>query len=143
MAGAAGSAAARRRSQPRSCSGGSAKEARRAKSATRSGDASHYQRWPLRGSKPLAESSAASIEDAPKADKKASVAIGESPAQLTVLVADSTPIPVLADPDDALRAAIKAAVDAGDLGRATALLEVLKATPKPAVVLTLATSGKR
>ena len=68
----------------------------------------------------------------------------ESPTQSPVLVAKSTPIPVPAtDPDEALRTAIKVALDAGDLARATALLEVLRATPKPAAVLTLAVQRER
>lgn len=41
------------------------------------------------------------------------------------------------DPDDALRVAIKAAVDAGDFTRAEALLGVLKAAPRPAPIVTL------
>ena len=43
-----------------------------------------------------------------------------------------------ADPDEALRVAIKAAVDAGDTARAMALLEVLRSSPKPALVVDLA-----
>jgi hypothetical protein len=45
------------------------------------------------------------------------------------------------DPDDALRVAIKAAVDAGDLARAAALLQVLADEPKPAPVLSLRKGG--
>jgi hypothetical protein len=41
------------------------------------------------------------------------------------------------DPDDALRIAIKAAVDAGDLARATRLIEVLGATAPSAAVVEL------
>lgn len=41
------------------------------------------------------------------------------------------PEPLFADPDEALRMAIKAAVDAGNLERAKALLAVLEATPPP------------
>lgn len=47
------------------------------------------------------------------------------------------------DPDDALRAAIKAAVDAGDFARVKALVAVLEAWPKPAAVLSIARPGKR
>lgn len=46
------------------------------------------------------------------------------------------------DPDAALRTAIKAAVDAGDVARASALLEVLKISTKPATVLRLATKTR-
>jgi hypothetical protein len=42
------------------------------------------------------------------------------------------------DPDEALRAAIRAALDAGDLDRVTALVDILRASPKPAPVLELA-----
>jgi hypothetical protein len=35
------------------------------------------------------------------------------------------------DPDEALKLAIKAALDAGDLARVSALVEVLKATSMP------------
>lgn len=42
------------------------------------------------------------------------------------------------DPDEALKTAIKVAVDAGDTARAMALLEVLRASPKPAGVVDLA-----
>lgn len=96
-----------------------------------------------RDSKPAEESGSASTAASSEAEKTASDAIGESPGQSTVLVAESTTIPVPTDPDDALRAAIKAAVDAGDLARATALLEILKAAPKVAPVLTLARPVKR
>jgi hypothetical protein len=43
------------------------------------------------------------------------------------------------DPDDALRTAIKAALDAGDLARVKALVDVLEQAParKPAAVLEL------
>jgi hypothetical protein len=43
------------------------------------------------------------------------------------------------DPDEALRTAIKAAVDAGDFDRARALVAILEAAPKPAPVVDLAT----
>ncbi len=46
--------------------------------------------------------------------------------------------PSPADPDAALKGAIGAAVAAGDLARARALLDVLEASPRPATVLTLA-----
>jgi hypothetical protein len=43
------------------------------------------------------------------------------------------------DTDQAIRTAAKAAIDAGDMTRARALLEPLDAKPKPAPLLTLAT----
>jgi hypothetical protein len=43
------------------------------------------------------------------------------------------------DADEAIRTAAKAAIDAGDLTRARALLQLLDAKPKPAPLLTLAT----
>ncbi len=46
------------------------------------------------------------------------------------MVGESTSIAISVDPDDALRVAIKAAVDAGDLARASALLDVLRSSPK-------------
>jgi hypothetical protein len=39
--------------------------------------------------------------------------------------------PASMNPDDALRFAIKVALDAGDYDRASALLEILKCTPLP------------
>jgi hypothetical protein len=42
------------------------------------------------------------------------------------------------DTDDAIRVAAKLAIDAGDIGRARALLDALDAKPKPATVLSLA-----
>jgi hypothetical protein len=47
------------------------------------------------------------------------------------------------DPDDALKTAIKVAVDVGDLVRATALIEVLKNTTTPAPVTLLADARAR
>jgi hypothetical protein len=44
------------------------------------------------------------------------------------------------DPDEALELAIKAAVDAGDVARAMALLEVLQSAPRPAPVVSLVRS---
>lgn len=49
--------------------------------------------------------------------------------------AESTP---RNDPDDALRLAIRAALDAGDYDRVKALVGVLESSPRPAPVLTLA-----
>jgi hypothetical protein len=46
------------------------------------------------------------------------------------------------DPDEALRVALKAAVDAGQWGRARALTELLANPPKAAVVVDLATRRK-
>lgn len=53
----------------------------------------------------------------------------ESPRRSTVLDAKSTVEPQRSGSDDALRAAIKAAVDAGDLARVRALVAVLEAPP--------------
>ena len=47
------------------------------------------------------------------------------------------------DPDAALKTAIKVAVDVGDLVRATALIEVLKNTARPAPVTSLAAARAR
>jgi hypothetical protein len=60
--------------------------------------------------------------------------------QSTVLDAKSTPETQSVDPDEALKIAIKAAVDAGDVARAMALLEVLKGAPKAAPVVSLVRS---
>lgn len=46
------------------------------------------------------------------------------------------------DPDVALRAAIVAALDAGDFDRVRALVAVLESSPRPAPVLTLASRRK-
>jgi hypothetical protein len=47
------------------------------------------------------------------------------------------------DPDEALRDAIRAALDAGDLDRVTALVELLRSSPRPARVIELARIRKR
>ena len=47
-------------------------------------------------------------------------------------------VPSTVDPDAALKDAIKAAIDSGDLSRATKLLEVLRATAPAAGVIDLA-----
>ncbi len=90
---------------------------------------------------PCDESPPPSTESAREPEKTEANAIGESPEQSTVMVGESPPIPVPerdpVDPDDALRAAIKAALDAGDLARAGALLDVLRSAPKPAPVVVL------
>lgn len=54
------------------------------------------------------------------------------PAEDNAPVSASTPPPVpeVLDPDAALRGAIKAAVDAGDLARAAALLAILRGAPR-------------
>lgn len=74
--------------------------------------------------------------------KPASAAIStivpESPPQSTVLGAKSTPETPSADPDAALRAAIKAAVDGGDFDRVKALVAVLESSPRPAPVVDIA-----
>ena len=62
----------------------------------------------------------------------------KSPNESTVLVAESTPV-ALSDPDEALRVAIKAAVDAGKFDRARALVALLEDSPKPAAVVDIAT----
>jgi hypothetical protein len=49
----------------------------------------------------------------------------------------------MADTDEAIRAAAKRAIDAGDTARARALLDLLDAKPKQATVLTLAPSKLR
>jgi hypothetical protein len=59
------------------------------------------------------------------------------------LDAKSTSEAQSADPDEALRAAINAAVDAGDVARAMALLEVLKASPRPAAVVDIASRRRK
>jgi hypothetical protein len=48
-----------------------------------------------------------------------------------------------ADTDEAIRAAAKLAVDAGDTKRARVLLDLLDAKPKAAPVLTLASRRRR
>ena len=64
-------------------------------------------------------------------------------------IGDPTPLPTVsvtsepakqeaADPDGALKLAIKAALDAGDLDRAEQLLAILKSAPKIAPVIRLA-----
>ena len=46
------------------------------------------------------------------------------------------------DPDEALREAVKAALDAGNLARVRALLDVLEAVPAPAATV-LCLAGRR
>lgn len=60
-------------------------------------------------------------------EKSGLVAIIESPHQSTVLDAKSTPEAQPVDPDEALRSAIRAALDAGDLARVRKLVAVLEA----------------
>lgn len=79
---------------------------------------------------------------APSPAKTGSVAIGDVASETTPQAdsrrSESVSGQPTTDPDEALRVAIKAALDAGDLARASALLEVLKASPKPATVVQLA-----
>jgi hypothetical protein len=63
----------------------------------------------------------------------------ESPSRSTVLVADSAPETKPSDADEALRTAIKAAIDAGNIERARVLIELLAEKPKVAPVVDLAT----
>lgn len=53
------------------------------------------------------------------------------------------PFDAASDPDDALRTAIKASLDAGDYDRVRALVVVLESAPKPAPILTLADRRRR
>ena len=67
----------------------------------------------------------------PQVEKTEADAIGDTAGEPTVSAgsepAESKPL----DPDEALKLAIKAALDAGDLARVSALVEVLKATSMP------------
>ena len=90
-----------------------------------------------RESKPGESARDAATEDAGNTGKFGPSASDESPEQSTVLDARSTPEPQRIDPDEALRVAIKAAVDVGDVARARALLDILEAKPKPAPVVRL------
>ena len=60
------------------------------------------------------------------------------PAQTTVSDETRRAEPERSAADEALRLAIKAALDGGDFNRVRALVTVLEATPKAAPVLTLA-----
>lgn len=94
---------------------------------------------PQRDSNPTNSHDSASTESVSTLEKQAATAITKSTSQSTVLVAESTLIALPTDPDDALRAAVKAAIDAQDLERASKLIELLKSTPKAAPVIALAT----
>lgn len=108
-----------------------------------------------RDSKPTTERSETAHGDDPSTTtaphESRAIVTSEPPPAIVAKPSDGTtfrhgdqPVePERIDPDDALRAAIKSAIDAGDLARATALLEVLKASPKPAAVLSIARPGKR
>jgi len=98
---------------------------------------------PRRDSNPDASAPHAHAPDACETVKTGTVAIGESPNQSPVLVAESTPVSLPSDPDATLRTAIKAALDAGDLDRVRALVAVLEASPKPAPVVDIATRKPR
>jgi hypothetical protein len=66
-------------------------------------------------------------------------AIGpDSPDHSPVLVAESPQVALPADPDEALKLAIKTAVDAGDFDRVRALVAVLGSAPKKASVVDIA-----
>ena len=67
-------------------------------------------------------------------------AIEASTDQSTVLVAESTREAQRTSPDEALRMAIKAALDAGDFDRVKALVAVLESSPRPAPVVSIATA---
>jgi hypothetical protein len=71
-----------------------------------------------------------------------SVASGRANDEDSATKGDATPPAVsasTADTDEAIRAAAKLAIDAGDTKRARALLDLLDAKPKAAPVLALAT----
>lgn len=89
------------------------------------------------------ESPAASTSEAREPDKTGADAIGESTAKSTVLDAESTRA-AEPDPDAALRAAIKAAVDSGQWTRVRALTDVLeRSEAKAAPVVELVAHRRR
>lgn len=71
-------------------------------------------------------------------EETAADAIGDPTPIATVSVTPEPPIPKPVDPDGALKLAIKAALDGGDLDRAGQLLAILKSAPKIAPVIRLA-----
>ena len=91
-----------------------------------------------RDSKPSEERPQTSPEIAPNLDKTAAVAIVACRMQATVSAGSERPKPEPADPDEALRAAIVAALYASDFDRVKALVGVLESTRKKAAVLDLA-----
>ncbi len=91
-----------------------------------------------RESNPSDTAQCTDTESARQTEKTGRSTLDESPRAVAGSDAKSTPEPLPPnDPDEALKLAVKAAVDAGDTARAMALLEVLKATPKPAPVVRL------
>ena len=75
---------------------------------------------------------------ASKAEKIEPVAIVDVESDATQEAETRRAEPERSDPDEALRWAIKAALDVGDYGRVRALLAVLESSPRPAPILTLA-----
>ncbi len=67
------------------------------------------------------------------------IASGEPPKATVADASERAESAPRNDPDDALRVAIVAALDAGDYDRVRALVVVLENSPRPAPVLTLAT----
>lgn len=81
---------------------------------------------------PHCEGSDPSPETARNADIPAAVAIVDAAADTTLEARTRPPKPQPVDADDALRAAIVAALNAGDLDRVKALVAVLETSPKKA-----------
>ena len=79
-----------------------------------------------------------SADSAPLPDKKGSVAIGADVVVPTLPTEFRPPKPEPSDPDEALRVAIRSALDAGDFDRVKALVAVLEASPKKAAVVDIA-----
>ena len=71
-------------------------------------------------------------------EKIEAVAIGADVPNPTLPAEFRRPKPELADPDEALRVVIRAALDAGDLDRVKALVAVLEGSPKRASVVDIA-----
>ncbi|MCW5833932.1 MAG: hypothetical protein KIS78_16145 [Labilithrix sp.] len=80
-----------------------------------------------RDSKPGAESPGATTESAREHEKTAADAIGKSTGDSTVWGEESSQVAARAVADAALRAAAKAAIDAGDFKHAAALVALLDA----------------
>ena len=79
-----------------------------------------------------------SSQSRPNPEKQGSIAFGDVASDPTFEADTLRPKPERSDPDEALRTAIAAAVDARDFDRVRALVVVLESSPKPALVLTLA-----
>lgn len=86
---------------------------------------------------------AASTKTARDAAKIESVAFGKSRSESTVLDTKTTPAAQAIDPDAALRAAITAALEAGDLTRAETLIGVLRGAQKPVAPVIAIANGRR